>query len=238
MWSMDRPGEAAAFLADPDVALAARPTPLLIDEWHVVPGVLGAVKRAVDADPRPGGTGLAAHSARAGPTCEWPWSAGPGDGRWPGRRCRPERSAGSVGLSPRGCCRWPTPGGAESGPRLLLQALGVLDVVPAWSTNRLKRLTQRGKRYLTDGGLVAAALRTNAPQVCCATAPSCDRFWTPMSRPRSERRRPLRMRCRGSTTYGIGTVTRSTCCWTTGAAANLPSRSRRPLLRLDMTPGT
>ena len=47
----------------------------------------------------------------------------------------------------------------------LLQALGVLDVVPAWSTNRLKRLTQRGKRYLTDGGLVAAALRTDAPSL-------------------------------------------------------------------------
>lgn len=120
---LDRPGEAAAFQADPDAALAARPTPLLIDEWHVVPGVLGAVKRAVDTDPRPG-------------------------------------------------------------------------------------------RYVIPTS------------------------WTPRSRPRSERRRPLRMRCRGSTTYGIGTVTRSTCCWTTGAAANLPSRSRRPLLRLDMTPGT
>ncbi len=51
---LDRPGEAAAFHADPDAALAARPTPLLVDEWHVVPGVLGAVKRAVDTDPRPG----------------------------------------------------------------------------------------------------------------------------------------------------------------------------------------
>ena len=51
---LDRPGEASAFHADPDVALAARPTPLLIDEWHVVPAVLGAVKLAVDADPRPG----------------------------------------------------------------------------------------------------------------------------------------------------------------------------------------
>jgi hypothetical protein len=40
--------------------------------------------------------------------------------------------------------------------------LGVLDVVPAWSTNRLKRLTQRGKRYLTDTGLTAAALRVDA----------------------------------------------------------------------------
>jgi predicted AAA+ superfamily ATPase len=44
----------------------------------------------------------------------------------------------------------------------LLEALGVLDVIPAWSTNRLKRLTQRGKRYLTDTGLTAAALRVDA----------------------------------------------------------------------------
>lgn len=28
--------------------------PVLLDEWQVVPGVLGAVKRSVDQDPRPG----------------------------------------------------------------------------------------------------------------------------------------------------------------------------------------
>ena len=28
--------------------------PILFDEWQEVPGVLGAVKRAIDADPRPG----------------------------------------------------------------------------------------------------------------------------------------------------------------------------------------
>jgi predicted AAA+ superfamily ATPase len=44
----------------------------------------------------------------------------------------------------------------------LLQSLGVLDIVPAWSTNRLKRLTQLGKRYLTDTGLTAGALRVDA----------------------------------------------------------------------------
>jgi len=43
----------------------------------------------------------------------------------------------------------------------LLQALGVLDVVPAWATNRLTRQTQRGKRYLTDTGLTAALLRVD-----------------------------------------------------------------------------
>ena len=51
---LDRQAEAAAFLADPDAALQALPEPILFDEWQEVPGVLGAVKRAVDAFPRPG----------------------------------------------------------------------------------------------------------------------------------------------------------------------------------------
>lgn len=51
---LDRAGAAAAFVADPDAALLGRAEPLLLDEWQAVPGVLGAVKRAVDADPRPG----------------------------------------------------------------------------------------------------------------------------------------------------------------------------------------
>lgn len=51
---LDRPAEAAAFAADPDVALAAAAEPVLLDEWQAAPSVLGAVKRAVDADPRPG----------------------------------------------------------------------------------------------------------------------------------------------------------------------------------------
>jgi hypothetical protein len=51
---LDRPGQAAAFRRDPDAALRERPEPLLLDEWQEVPDVLGAVKRAVDDDPRPG----------------------------------------------------------------------------------------------------------------------------------------------------------------------------------------
>ena len=51
---LDRQAQAAAFEADPDAALRNRAEPLLLDEWQAVPGVLGAVKRAVDADPRPG----------------------------------------------------------------------------------------------------------------------------------------------------------------------------------------
>jgi uncharacterized protein len=45
---LDREAEAGAFRADPDVALRALATPVLLDEWQAVPGVLGAVKRAVD----------------------------------------------------------------------------------------------------------------------------------------------------------------------------------------------
>jgi predicted AAA+ superfamily ATPase len=51
---LDRSVEAEAFRADPDSALARLPEPVLLDEWQVVPGVLGAVKRLVDQDPRPG----------------------------------------------------------------------------------------------------------------------------------------------------------------------------------------
>lgn len=51
---LDRPAEAAAFRADPDAVLSGLGEPVLLDEWQVVPEVLGAVKRAVDQDPRPG----------------------------------------------------------------------------------------------------------------------------------------------------------------------------------------
>ena len=45
---LDREDEAAAFRADPDAALAGLPEPVLLDEWQEAPGVLGAVKRAID----------------------------------------------------------------------------------------------------------------------------------------------------------------------------------------------
>jgi uncharacterized protein len=38
-----------------------------------------------------------------------------------------------------------------------LTDLAVVDIVPAWSSNRLKRLTKAGKRYLVDTALAAAA---------------------------------------------------------------------------------
>lgn len=50
---LDREAEAVAFAADPDAALRGLAEPVLLDEWQEVPAVLGAVRRAVEADPRP-----------------------------------------------------------------------------------------------------------------------------------------------------------------------------------------
>ena len=51
---LDRPGIAATVRADPDAALRGRAEPILIDEWQLAPEILGAVKRSVDMDRRPG----------------------------------------------------------------------------------------------------------------------------------------------------------------------------------------
>lgn len=41
----------------------------------------------------------------------------------------------------------------------LLANMFVLDLLPAWSSNRLSRLVKARKRYPTDTSLLAAALR-------------------------------------------------------------------------------
>lgn len=46
--------EAGAFEADPDAALRGLAEPVLLDEWQAVPSSLGAIARAVDADPHSG----------------------------------------------------------------------------------------------------------------------------------------------------------------------------------------
>jgi predicted AAA+ superfamily ATPase len=51
---LDREAEAVAFRADPDSALRGLSEPVLFDEWQLVPGILGAIKRAVDVQPTPG----------------------------------------------------------------------------------------------------------------------------------------------------------------------------------------
>lgn len=46
-----------------------------------------------------------------------------------------------------------------------LTNLAVLDLVPAWSSNHLKRLTKAPKRYLIDAALAAAAADVSAPEI-------------------------------------------------------------------------
>ncbi len=48
---------------------------------------------------------------------------------------------------------------------LLLRNLLVVDAVPAWSTNRVKRLVRTSKRYVVDPGLVGAVLRLDTDGV-------------------------------------------------------------------------
>ena len=69
---LDRPDERSLVLDDPDAAISVGPFPLLLDEWQHTPEVLGAVKRAVDAEGRPGRfiiTGSARNDLIAG---SWP----------------------------------------------------------------------------------------------------------------------------------------------------------------------
>ncbi len=51
---LDVPAQAAASRFDADAALRRAEKPVVLDEWQEVPEVMGAVRRAVDEDPRPG----------------------------------------------------------------------------------------------------------------------------------------------------------------------------------------
>ena len=244
---LDRPPEAAAFVADADAGLRAFPEPLLLDEWQAVPEVLGAVKRAVDDDPRPGRF-LLTGSVRAELEAQtWPGTGrlirvpifgltqrelvrrtdGPGfverlatadldaigaptsvpdlpgyldlaltsgfpdavvrltgadrtawldsyldqlltrdaaelAGRDPARL---RRYFEAVALNSAGAAEHKTlyddaaidRKTADAYERLLVNLL-VLELVPAWLTNRLSRLVKAPKRYLVDPGLLGAAL--------------------------------------------------------------------------------
>lgn len=249
---LDRPVEAVALRADPDGVLRDLEEPVLLDEWQSVPEVLGAVKRAVDSDPRPGrfiltgsvradldaetwhGTGRlvrvpllgmtvaerlgrpnsipfldrlakgddlrvpsdppdlrgyvdhallsgfpeASLSLSASTRARWLESyidqlltrdvALIGPGRDPARLARffetyCLNSAGVVQdktlLEAAGINRKT----ALAYERLLLNLL-VVETVPSWTTNRLKRLPLSPKRYVADAALLAASLRldTNA----------------------------------------------------------------------------
>lgn len=250
---LDRPAEAAVFHADPDAALAAYDEPVLLDEWQEVPSVLGAVKRAVDRDPRPGrfvltgsvsgdldaatwpGTGrivrvpmygmtvreqlgridtppfldrLAAGAApfpateapdirgyielalaggfpdpllRMTPAARPRWfdgyveqlltrdAVGVEPGRDPARLRRyfeayALNTAGTVAdttLYEAAGINRKTAAAYEH----LLTNLFVIEAVPAWTSNRLKRLSLGAKRYVVDPALVAASARLDARAV-------------------------------------------------------------------------
>jgi uncharacterized protein len=251
---LDRPAEAAAFIADPDAAMRALAEPVLLDEWQEVPGVLGAVKRAVDDDPRPGRF-LLTGSVRADLEAEtWPGTGrvvrvpmygltmreltgfydGPGfvdllangdldaltmpdtapdladyvdiglRGGFPDAAvgsAAAERelwldsyldqvltrdAAGVTGRDPARLRRYfealalNSAGLAEQktlydaagidrktadGYERLLINLLLLELVPAWLTNRLSRLVKSPKRYLVDPSLIGAALRLDTAAV-------------------------------------------------------------------------
>lgn len=251
---LDREAEATAFESDPDAALRDLSEPVLLDEWQEVPAVLGAVKRAVDEDPRPGRFLLAGSVRAAVERKMWP-----GTGRvvrvpmYPmaireqlGQINAPtffdrveERQAlrvpsdppdllgyvelalqggfPDVALTPRGSSAqtWlqsyvddllgrdlaalggerRSAGGLRryfeayalasatvaeaktiydaagvskvtaAAYEELLERLLIAEAMPAWHSNRLKRLAHRPKRYLIDAGLLAAVLRVDAQGV-------------------------------------------------------------------------
>jgi predicted AAA+ superfamily ATPase len=252
---LDRAAEAVAFQADPDAALRGLPEPVLLDEWQAVPVVLGAVKRAVDMEPRPGRF-LLTGSVRAELENEvWPgtgrlvrvamdpMTVGERRGRANDARSFIDRLAATeplaaapdppdlrgyvelalasgfpnpaLRLTDRGRQAWLESyigdllthdvgalGAARRDPgRLrqyfeayalssgsvttdrtiyvtaglnketatayesLLERLLVAEAVPAWRSNRLKRLISQPKRYLIDPALIAAALRLDAEGV-------------------------------------------------------------------------
>lgn len=252
---LDREAEAAAFRADPDAALRALATPVLLDEWQAVPTVLGAVKRAVD-DEVGAGRFLLTGSVRGDLDAQtWPGTGRIVRVRMDGLTARemagnvtgeafldrlaradldalpaapdPPDLLGYVDLALRGgfpdaallsgdrgrrawlrgyvdqlltrdvealslhrdplllrryfeALALNSAGLAES--KTLYEAAGVdrktavayegllanllvLETTPAWVSNRLSRLIKRGKRYLVDPSLIAAALRLDQAAV-------------------------------------------------------------------------
>jgi predicted AAA+ superfamily ATPase len=171
----------AAVAADPDAMLVGLPEPVVIDEWQEAPDVLGAVKRAVDDDPRPGRFILTGYVRAELENRVWP-----GTGRilqvpMYGLSVRERRglisgatlldrivaegvsavlAVNSAGLVTEESLRGAA--GINAGTareyQALFQRMFVLDIVPAWFSNRIKRLVKTPKRYLVDPALVAAVL--------------------------------------------------------------------------------
>jgi predicted AAA+ superfamily ATPase len=69
---LDDPAQRDAFVGNPDAVLGQLPEPILIDEWQLAPESLGAVKRAVDADPAAGRFIVTGSSGSQRSTDLWP----------------------------------------------------------------------------------------------------------------------------------------------------------------------
>lgn len=247
---LDDPRQAAAFESDPDAALRTLAEPVLLDEWQAVPGVLAAVKRTVDTDPRPGryiitgsvranldgstwaGTGRIINiammpftqresNAANGPSFidqiisdEVPATTSDLDLRDYTSLAVESGFPEAVPLAPALRARWlesyldqavtrdaELVEGGRDPERLrryldavaantagivddkllydtagvsrmtgvaydqLLRNLFTMEAIPAWSSNRLKRLVSRPKRVMIDAGLAAAALKVTADDV-------------------------------------------------------------------------
>lgn len=246
---LDDPVRSGAFHADADVALQGLAEPVLLDEWQEAPQILGAVKRTLDIDSRPGrflltgsvnndleaetwpGTGRLVRVPMYGMTVaeqvgatsafldrvsdgrDFTLPPDPPDlrgyvelalkGGFP-EVLRPEvtllqrerwlesyvdqvvtrdaRRDGSrrdpvqlrqyleaFGLSSAGIVEdrklHDTAGISHptaSDYQQLLRNLWVIENLPAWTSNRLKRLVRAPKRYITDSGLLAGILRLGA----------------------------------------------------------------------------
>jgi predicted AAA+ superfamily ATPase len=249
---LDERGQSAATEADPDAALRGLKEPILIDEWQIVPEILGAVKRAVDSEPRPGrfiitgsvrgdvdsptwpGTGRLLRIAMNGLTvgeirgaipdvplldrlaqlgCDALTSTTPEQldlrdyaelaitGGFPQPALRlpaPERAPWLESYVEQLLTRDLSALGTHRDPQLLrryvesyalntagvtdhraiyeaagvtrttgeayehlLRNLLVVDALPAWWTNRIKRLVRGPKRYLVDSSLALAVLRVD-----------------------------------------------------------------------------
>src|SRR6266702_4561704 len=144
---LDRPAEAAVARADPDAAIADGPFPLLIDEWQVVPEVLGAVKRAVDEGTAPGRFVLTGSTQADLTAAGWPAT---------GRLLR----AGMYGLTER-----ELEGRAAQTPFLDQLMTGGLDQLSVSGTAPDVR------------GYLARALRGGFPEVALADSERARRRW-------------------------------------------------------------
>jgi predicted AAA+ superfamily ATPase len=174
---------------------------VLLDEWQAVPGVFGAARRAVDAEPRPNRF-LLTGSVKAELDHEvwrgFPDAAlllsgrarrmwlqsyladllthdieeleNPVTKRRDSERLR--RYFEAYALHSAGVADHKTIFDAAGVARdtaaayeLLLMRLLVVDQLPAWTSNRLRRLVRSPKRYVVDAALITAALSLSAQAV-------------------------------------------------------------------------